>query len=79
MSPGMCGAVTRNSISSTRERPLYAKDWSLLPAWQWEALLYQVIAVSYVFIAPEAEEVIQDATAGWRDLNLFEIGSHITN
>jgi len=42
-----------------------------------ESLLDQVIAVPYVFIADEAEEVIGDATAGGRDLDLVGVEGHI--
>jgi len=38
-----------------------------------EPLLDQVIAVSHVLIADEAEEMIDDATAGGRDMDLLEV------
>ena len=44
-----------------------------------KSLLDQVIAIPHVFIASEAEEVIDNATARCRDLDLVEVGGHIGN
>src|SRR5690242_5143033 len=41
------------------------------------AALNEVIAVPYVLIADEAEEMVNDATAGEGDLDLGEVGSHM--
>ena len=44
-----------------------------------QPLVNQVIAIPCVFIADEAEEIIDNATARGGDLNLLEVCSHMEN
>ena len=44
-----------------------------------KTVLNQVVAFPPVFIADEAEEIIDNATTGGGDLNLFELGGHRAN
>ena len=44
-----------------------------------EAFFDEMIAVPLVLIADEAEEIIDNATTGGGDLNLFELGGHRAN